>query len=97
LIVEPKFNLKNQKNKSSKFLFKKLREWPKPVLLEEWGGNTCGTIKAWPNEKDENIPDQTVEQMPIIMTQFPEINTIFNVTEMNIKVIENTFRKGNVK
>jgi hypothetical protein len=28
------------------------------------------------------------------MTQLPETNTIFNVVEMNRKVIENTFREG---
>jgi hypothetical protein len=51
-------------------------------------------VTAWPNDKNIDIPAENVEQMPIIMTQLPETNTIFNVVEMNRKMIENTFKKG---
>jgi poly(A) polymerase Pap1 len=69
---------------------KNYREWPRPILIEKWNGKVYENIDAWDSEEIE----EKKEQMPIILTDFPDTNTAFNVTEMNRKVVQKAFKKG---
>jgi hypothetical protein len=69
-----------------------VEEMQKPAdEIEVIGGQMPPPDKDKPSSKEINEKE---EQMPIIMTQFPETNTAFNVNEMSRKVIRKTFRNG---
>jgi poly(A) polymerase Pap1 len=70
-------------------------------LLEHWNEKERRNIDSWvPGNMDVWLPEQIEEkkeQMPIILTEYPETNTAFNVTEMNRKVIQTAFKRGKIK
>jgi poly(A) polymerase Pap1 len=61
-------------------------------LLEQWNERKCGDIDGWQPREINKPPNY--QRMPIIMTQYAETNTLYNVTEMNRMVIQRAFRNG---
>jgi poly(A) polymerase Pap1 len=51
-------------------------------------------LPSWLPKNIDADADGKMERMPIIMAQFPETNTAFNVNEMSRRVIQKAMQKG---